>query len=169
LPNYRRANTPGGCYFFTLVTHQRQPILTHPDCRNALRAAIVSTREQHPFTIEAWVLLPDHLHTIWILPENDADFSIRWGKIKASVTRRLREVGLCNATIWQKRFWEHQIRDPKDYRQHMDYLHYNPVKHGLVADVAQWSYSTFHRQYKLGVYPKEWGQDIQMCDGNFGE
>jgi putative transposase len=169
LPNYRRANTPGGCYFFTLVTDRRQPVLTHPDCRHALRRAIISAREQHPFTIEAWVLLPDHLHAIWTLPVNDADFSLRWGKIKASVTRQLRASGLCTDSIWQKRFWEHEIRDESDYRQHMDYIHYNPVKHGFVQNVSDWPHSTFHRQCLLGTYPKEWGQDVQIIDGNFGE
>ena len=169
MPNYRRSNSPGSCYFFTVVTDHRQPILTHPDCRNALRDAIITTREQHPFTIDAWVLLPDHLHAIWSLPENDADFSIRWGKIKVSVTRSLREVGLCNDSIWQKRFWEHEIRDETDFRHHMDYIHYNPVKHGLVEAVADWPHSTFHRQCALGVHPKGWGQGVVMRDGSFGE
>lgn len=169
MSNYRRANTAGGCYFFTVVTHQRQPILTHPECRNILRKAIIAIRDQHPFTIDAWVLLPDHIHTIWTLPENDADFSIRWGKIKASVTRSLREIGQCNDSVWQKRFWEHEIRDEADYRHHMDYIHYNPVKHGLVQDVTEWPHSTFHRQRALGVYPKGWGQNAKIIKGCFGE
>ena len=169
MPNYRRADAPGGCYFFTVVTYRRQHFLTDDDCRVWLREAVLKTRQRHPFTVDAWVLLPDHLHCIWTLPENDNDFSVRWNGIKKRFTslakQRLHKPEWMNAsrrkhregTIWQRRFWEHQIRDGNDYQRHVDYTHYNPVKHGWVKAVNDWPYSTFHRYVKHGIYPANWG------------
>jgi putative transposase len=168
MSNYRRANTSGACYFFTVVTFRRRPILTDDDCRIWLRNAISNTRKTHPFTIDAWVLLPDHLHCIWTLPVNDNDFSVRWNGIKRRFTRlakhRFHKPEWVNAsrqkhreaTIWQRRFWEHQIRDDSDYQHHVDYIHYNPVKHGLVNSVVDWPYSSFHRFVKQGIYSTHW-------------
>lgn len=168
MPNYRRANITGGTYFFTVNTLRRLPILTEPPVRAALREAIRQTRAIHSFDIDAWVLLPDHLHCIWTLPEGDADFSIRWAKIKRYVSKECRaEFGAQDlsesrnkrreAGLWQRRFWEHQIRDDADLARHVDYIHWNPVKHELVAQASDWPYSTFHRYVGAGVYSSDWG------------
>ncbi len=182
MPNYRRAKTQGGTYFFTVVTHQRQPILCNKDFRHALRQAIETTRITQPFDIDAWVLLPDHLHCIWTLPAKDANFSARWSMIKRLVTKQCGksyfQEQLYNAsrrkrresTLWQRRFWEHLIRDEDDYQRYMDYLHYNPVKHGTITKLKDWPYSSFHRYVKQGVYVKSWGDMLVVdTDGNFGE
>jgi len=168
MSNYRRANTKGGTYFFTVVTYRRQRFLCDEMVRNVLHDGIKATQATRPFTIDAWVLLPDHLHTIWTLPPDDADFGIRWAMIKRFVTKQcapeLKRDTWMNpsklkrkeSTLWQRRFWEHQIRDESDYQKHMDYLHYNPVKHGLVEKVADWPYSTFHRYVRQGIYGIDW-------------
>lgn len=180
MSEYRRAQVPGGTFFFTVVTYNRQSFLCDEDVRNALRDAIAKVRARHPFNIDAWVLLPDHLHAIWTLPEGDADFSLRWNLIKRYVTRACakhleRPEWLSESkeehresTLWQRRFWEHQIRDDRDYAAHMDYLHFNPVKHGYVKRVADWPYSSFHRHVRNGVYPTDWGVDSDFYL-SFGE
>lgn len=180
MANYRRSRTAGGCFFFTLVTHQRQPILTHPDARRFLRTSILETQNRYPFTIDAWVLLPDHLHAVWTLPEKESDFSKRWGLIKANFSKKAKSlfekeellshsrVRQRESSIWQRRFWEHEIRDDDDYQRHLDYIHYNPVKHGLVKCVADWPHSTFHRYVTQGTYPDDWGGGIDFS-GEFGE
>ncbi|HJW57753.1 MAG TPA: transposase [Burkholderiaceae bacterium] len=179
MSNYRRANVAGGTYFFTVNTFRRIPVLTEAPVRAALRDAIRRAKETHPFQIEAWVLLPDHLHCIWTLPAGDADFSTRWSKIKRDVSQecgasfgvqelsdsrnRRHESGL-----WQRRFWEHQIRDDADFARHADYIHWNPVKHGLVGRACEWPYSTFHRFARDGVYPQDWGM-AELPDTVAGE
>ena len=182
MTHYRRSNIAGATYFFTLASYRRQPILCDVTVRNALREAIVSVRIKRPFTINAWVLLPDHMHCIWTLPRDDADFSIRWGMIKRQVSmmcgaeynrptwinaskRKHRE-----STFWQRRFWEHQIRDETDFMRHADYIHYNPVKHGLCQRVAEWPHSTFHGYVAQGIYPVDWaGAESGSGIGMFGE
>jgi len=215
MPNYRRSVVPGGTYFFTVVTHQRRKNLCNDDMRDALHSAIRSTQAKWPFLIDAWVLLPDHLHAIWTLPRNDRDYSARWSMIKRLVTqqvgftssygahgapyngdsgghgaadisasRLLPTVGCavrtnsppnkakCNQPcqsesrkkrreghLWQRRFWEHLVRDEGDLNRCRDYLHWNPVKHGQVSRVADWPYSTFHRFVRKGWYPVDWGGD----------
>lgn len=166
---YRRANQSGGTYFFTVVTYRRQPFLCDDDVRMALRDAIERVRNRYDFQIDAWVLLPDHLHCIWTLPDGDADFSTRWSRIKRHVTqccghRIARQDWMTRSkrihresTLWQRRFWEHQIRDEKDFRAHVDYIHYNPVKHGYAKRAVDWPYSSFHRYVKEGVYEMDWG------------
>jgi len=168
MSNYRRARVPGGSYFFTLVSHERRPVLTGENIRTALREAVKTVRDEHPFFVEAWVLLPDHLHCIWQLPEDDADYSLRWAKIKRLVRHRL---GMSAAEkLWQPRYWEHCIRDENDFARHVDYIHWNPVKHGLVRCAADWPYSTFHRFVAAGAYPQDWGvADDRMERGNYGE
>ena len=168
MPNYRRASMEGGTYFFTVVTYRRQTFMCHENVRLALRQGIDEARKDHPFTIDAWVLLPDHLHCIWSLPPGDADFSVRWAMIKRFVSKQCgsvlrRDDWITNSkrsrkesTIWQRRFWEHQIRDERDYQAHVDYVHYNPVKHGQVKKVAEWPYSTFHRYVRKGIYSRDW-------------
>lgn len=168
MPNYRRATDRGGTYFFTVVTHQRIPVLTEPDVRASLHDAIQTIRSEHPFAIDAWVLLPDHLHCIWTLPAGDAGYSMRWAKIKTLVSRQCgarfgaRELSGSRTKrhesgLWQRRFWEHQIRDSDDFSRHVDYIHWNPVKHGLARRALDWPYSTFHRYVREGVYPENWG------------
>lgn len=141
----------------------------------ALREAILLTRATHPFSIEAWVLLPDHLHCIWTLPDGDADFPVRWAMIKRYVSKtcsaqygaqdlsgsrmQRRESGL-----WQRRFWEHLIRDDADFERHADYIHWNPVNHGLVQGVCDWSHSTFHRFVQDGKYTNDWGLAASVLD-----
>lgn len=179
---YRRSKESGGTYFFTLVTHRRQPILCNKDVRIALRRAIKQTQVKYPFTIDAWVLLPDHFHCIWTLPEGDADFSTRWALIKRRVSlscasdykqpQYLSDSGKKHreSTLWQRRFWEHKIRDQNDFNQHLDYIHYNPVKHKLCVNPSQWEYSTFHKYVRLGAYPNNWsGGFEQEIEGDFGE
>lgn len=176
MSDYRRAQDAGACYFFTLVTHQRQPLLTQPRLREALRLAIVQVRQRYPFNICAWVLLPDHLHCLWQLPEEVADYGLRWSMIKRltsqavpsaqgiSLSRRLRR----ESGLWQRRFWEHRIRDEADYCRHMDYLHWNPMRHGLVERVGDWPWSSYHRLVRDGIYPADWGGPGE-AQGAFGE
>ncbi|MDH4871961.1 transposase [Pseudomonas sp. BN515] len=176
MSNYRRARDPGALYFFTLVTHLRKPVLTHPAVRNTLREAIICTRERFPFDIHGWVLLPDHLHCIWQLPPDDHDFGRRWSIIKRQVSQQCAEVSprtrsqqaRRELSFWQRRFWEHRIRNEADYQRHMDYLHWNPVKHGLVNRVSDWPWSSFHCLVREGVYPADWG-GVGEIDGKFGE
>jgi len=224
MPDYRRAAIPGGTYFFTLVTNRRQQILCNENIRTALHDAIATTRAKSPFTIDAMVLMPDHLHAIWTLPENDHAYSVRWSMIKRLVTQavgapgtpygfsreevagahgapyggsqlegrvrrahqdhsnRIRGVdGGCSppasasrlkrreGLIWQRRFWEHRVRDQADLNRCIDYLHWNPVKHGYVSRVADWPFSTFHRFVRNGIYPEDWGGEGVVVDGAFGE
>ncbi len=151
---YRRNYQTGGLYFFTLVTEQLQPILTHPDIRQALRQAVQAVRQKYPFEIIAWVLLPDHLHTIWQIPDGDANYSERWRQIKRFTQYHCRRQF---PKMWQKRFWEHTIRDEEDFAKHMDYLHFNPVKHGYAEKVRDWPYSTLHRYVRHETCPADWG------------
>lgn len=165
---YRRTRT-GTSFFFTVVSYHRRPILCTEAVRESLRIAIENVRAARPFSIDAWVLLPDHLHCIWTLPEGDGDFSTRWSLIKRSVSRFASEVTLdpasrtasaCkhrDSTVWQRRFWEHQIRNELDFARHADYIHFNPVKHGHVERVSDWPYSTFHRYVRNGLYARDWG------------
>jgi putative transposase len=160
--DYRRYHQPGGCYFFTTVTEARRPILIeHLD---RLKYAITTTRRRHPFEIDAIVVLPDHLHTIWRLPPDDGDFSTRWRVLKrlfsSGFVRRPSTTSQRSKVengIWQRRFWEHCIRDEGDWRRHMDYIHYNPVKHGYCAAPADWPHSSFRRLVAKGWYDAAWG------------
>ena len=127
-----------------------------------LRNAIIKVKRDRPFEINAWVVLPEHMHCIWTLPEGDDDFSSRWREIKKQFTHAC---GLKN--IWQPRFWEHTIRNTKDYRHHVDYIYINPVKHGWVKQVSDWPFSTFHRDVARGLYPIDWAGDV--TDINAGE
>jgi len=164
MTNYRRQRIKGGCYFFTVnLADRRQTLLT--DRIAVLREAFRQIQTAHPFTIEAIVIFPDHLHTIWTIPEGDDDFSLRWRQIKAAFSRAVAKGEVLSPSrkakaergIWQRRFWEHAIRDDADYAAHVDYLHYNPVKHGHVGRVGDWPYSSFSRFVGQGVYPADWG------------
>lgn len=171
---YRRFYRQGSLYFFTVVTYQRRPILTNPDVMPVLKTAFKTVRQKYPFKIEALVILPDHLHTIWQMPENDADFSTRWNQIKRYVSHHCRhydnlaktanEIKKRQSSIWQQRFWEHCIRDDEDFANCMDYIHFNPVKHGYAKAAKDWPFSTFHKYVKQGIYPEDWGGVSQDFD-----
>ncbi len=178
MTNYRRARFCGGYYFFTVVTYKRRPFLVDEVSRTCLRNAWRRVRKNRPFEVVAFYLLPEHLHCVWLLPEGDNDFSQRWMLIKKGFTRRYlraggQESGQSRSRekkrergIWQRRFWEHQIRDEEDLHRHVDYIHYNPVKHGLVEAVEDWPWSTYHRFVRDGFYRHHVLNDY---DGNFGE
>ncbi len=175
MPEYRRNRVPGGTYFFTVnLLERRLSLLT--DHIEALRVAVRQTRARQPFHIDAWVVLPDHLHCVWTLPLGDADYSARWKAIKIAFAKSLPAIESLTPVrrtrgergIWQRRFWEHTIRDDRDYSAHIDYVHYKPVKHGLVARVREWPYSSFHRCVKAGIYPADWGGGVAV-ESNYGE
>lgn len=172
MPDYRRVWLPGGTYFFTvnlLQRHNNDLLIRHI---NLLRETVKTVRHHYPFKIHAWVVLPDHIHCVIELPLEDADFALRWRLIKMMFSKALpiteqrstirRQRG--ERGIWQRRFWEHVIRDEHDYRAHMDYVHINPVKHGLVLRVRDWPYSTFHRLVKQGIYPFDWAGGTKLPD-----
>lgn len=162
--DYRRAWHPGGTYFFTLNLLQRRDndlLVRHV---NALRHVVKKVQKSHPFIIHGWVVLPDHLHCVIELPRDDADFATRLRLIKSGFSKVIpkteyrSDIRLKRGErgIWQSRYWEHLIKNEVDYQAHMDYVHINPLKHGLVTQVSDWPYSTFHRWVKLGVYPIDW-------------
>ena len=165
---YLRSHS-GQVYFFTLVTHERRQILTTERGRKSLREAIQCVRRDHPFEITAIVLLPDHLHAVLELPRGDRNYSTRWRLIKSQFTQRWRESGGTEGDlsksrqqkgergIWQRRFYEHTCRDEDDLKRCVDYVHVNPLKHGLVRKVHEWPWSSFHRYVTLGEYPQHWG------------
>ncbi len=181
MTNYRRYFVPGGSYFFTVnLADRRLRLLTNHI--EPLRAAFRYARNRHPFTVEATVVLPDHLHAIWTLPEGDADFALRWRLIKSTFSRALPQgeqvsisrSGRGERGIRQRRYWEHTLRDEGDFSRHVDYIHFNPVKHGLVGRVRDWPYSSFHRMVRLGVYPEDWAGDVRaegagISETRFGE
>lgn len=166
MTNYRRNFLPGGTYFFTVNLADRDARLLVENIA-LLRAAFRYGRRRHPFAIEAIVVLPDHLHAIWTLPDGDADFSLRWRLIKSAFSRGLpvdEQISSSRESrqergIWQRRYWEHTIRDEADFARHADYIHFNPVKHGHAARVRDWPYSSFHRMVRRGAYPVDWGGD----------
>jgi len=184
---YRRAFVPGGSFFFTLVTAGRKPVLAGDQAVAVLRAAFRNVIAKRPFWIDAMVVLPDHLHCIWTLPPPDSDFATRWRLIKTWFTKHREDGQWdetvshttpalaagditrgtmtlnhsrdrkCEQHVWQRRFWEHVIRDAEDFRHHVDYIHYNPVKHGYVSCPSDWEFSSFERYVEAGLYPKDWG------------
>ncbi len=176
MTGYRRNFIAGGSFFFTVnLAERRVRLLT--DHVDELRAAFRGARRDHPFTTDAMVVLPDHLHVVWTLPEGDADFATRWRLIKSAFSRDIpfgERVSASRAArgergIWQRRYWEHTIRDETDFERHIDYVHINPVKHGLVTRVGDWPYSSFHRIENLGIYPEDWAGDVAAQAGDFGE
>lgn len=157
MPDYRRNRIAGGTYFFTVNLRDRTSHLL-VDQIHALRSAVRRVRAERPFQIHAWVVLPDHLHCIWTLPEGDGDYSTRWRAIKSRFTKA---IGTPGTPIWQRRFWERTIRTQTEFNALVDYIHVNPQKHGWVTRVIDWPYSTFHRYVARGVYPKDWaGESI---------
>lgn len=173
MTDYRRAKGEGGLYFFTVVTHQRKVLFGDPLARKCLRHAFQDTRAREPFSIVALCLLPDHIHCLWELPAGDNKYSSRWSRIKALFTRQYLSEGGIEAhasasrqvkrerSIWQRRFWEHQIRDEIDLQNHVDYIHFNPVKHHLVEQIEDWPWSSYHRYAKEGRYQNQHCDKIQ--------
>ncbi|HEY1376002.1 MAG TPA: transposase [Gemmataceae bacterium] len=176
MPNYRRNYVPGGTYFFTVVAFGRRPILTTPAARRCLREAFATVQHRWPFSVVAIALLPDHLHTIWTLPEGQADYSVRWQRIKDLFTQGFLDAGGASEPVsasrrrrrerqvWQRRFWEHTVRDEDDLKRCADYVHWNPVKHGLVGRVRDYPWSSFHRFVRAGEYEPNWGS-VDPCPG----
>ena len=173
---YRRNFIPGGSFFFTVnLADRRLSLLT--EHLGILRDAVREIRRRRPFNIDAMVVLPDHIHAVWTMPEGDADFATRWRLIKSTVSRNVsggEQVSDSRAAkgergIWQHRYWEHTIRDQDDFARHVDYIHINPLKHGLVERVSDWEASSFHRYVRLGVYPLDWAGDMSDDGGLFGE
>lgn len=174
MPDYRRYFVPGGTFFFTLVTHQRQPLFNHPEARKLLGKILRICKRQWPFEIDAIVLLPDHLHTIWSLPPGDSSYPRRWGWIKKQFTKTWLDMGGTELPIssgrkeerrrgiWLPRYWEHTIEDESDFDAHFDYIHYNPVKHGYVTCPSDWPWSSFHRWVREGVYAVNWACENQQ-------
>ncbi|WP_435686092.1 REP-associated tyrosine transposase [Sedimenticola selenatireducens] len=174
---YRRADVKGGTYFFTVNLAERHCRLLVEKV-DALRNAIRVVKQRHPFYIDAFVVLPDHLHAIWTLPEGDSDFAMRWLLTKAGFSRQMPMVERRSASrkgkgergIWQRRYWEHLIRDMGDYQRHVDYIHYNPVKHGYVEHAVKWPYSSLHRYISFGLLGSDWGVGMASdIEGGYGE
>jgi putative transposase len=173
---YRRANIKGGTYFFTVNLADRKENLLIEHI-NDLRAVMQNVKQQHPFHIDAMVVLPDHLHAVWTLPKDDADYPKRWMLIKSGLSRcipniehrRKSRINKGERGIWQRRYWEHLIRNEQDYEQHVNYIHYNPVKHGYVNKPVDWKYSSIHRFIRNGVIDRNWGIADSFNGDNYGE
>jgi putative transposase len=172
MTSYRRAYRAGATHFFTVNLADRSSRLL-VDRIDDLRAAVRYARQRHPFAIDAMTVLPDHLHAVWTLPPGDADFSLRWRLIKGFFSRHIpfgeprlsSRIDKRERGIWQRRYWEHLIRDEEDLRRHVDYTHFNPVRHGHVARVADWPHSTFHREVRAGRLPADWAGDVGEDSG----
>ncbi len=172
---YRRAFIPRGSFFFTLVTERRRPIFARADVVAVLRESILRVRRSRPFELDAIVVLPDHMHCIWTLPPGDADFATRWRLIKTWFTKHcdpaLRpqpdksRVGRREQALWQHRYWEHALRDGQDFERHVDYIHYNPVKHGYASSPMEWQHSSFRRYVEAGARDPAWGQGMADFEG----
>jgi putative transposase len=170
MTDYRRAYAPGATWFFTVNLAERQGNHLLVERIDSLRAAFNYVKQRHPFRMDAAVILPDHLHCIWTLPTGNADFSIRWNLLKGHFSRAIdkgEEISISRTKrrergLWQRRFWEHLIRDESDLNKHIDYIHWNPVKHGWVEQIADWPHSSFHKFVALGIYPENWGQNNEF-------
>jgi putative transposase len=168
---FRRVYQPGGTYFFTQVTWNRYLYFSNEEYVSLLWLAINSIQSTHPFELISYVIMPDHIHTIWQLPEEDSDYSGRWMLIKSYVTRNWKVGRKSDIPFWQNRYWEHTIRDADDLRRHIDYIHYNPVKHGLVSEPSSWRQSSYNTFYVRGDYPQDWGMNLppDLFSGETGE
>lgn len=173
---YRRVVIPNATYFFTakLFDQKTQLLIKHID---QIRLAIQHVKLKHPFKIDAIIILPDHLHMIMTLPKDDANYSMRWRLIKSYFSRSIEKFESISVSrknkrergIWQRRFWEHTIRDEIDYENHVNYIHYNPVKHGYAKSPADWRYSSIHRYLAADILPADWATGCNRIKGSFGE
>jgi putative transposase len=169
MPEYRRNRLPGATYFFTVNLLDRRSGLLVANIE-PLREAVRQTRCRRPFHIDAWVVLPDHMHALWTLPEGDSDFPGRWRAIKIAFSKSLPNTEQRSEVmsrrgergVWQRRYWEHTVRDDRDYAAHMDYIHFNPVKHSLVAKPRDWPFSSFHRAVAAGFYASDWAEGAEL-------
>ncbi|MDG4551305.1 MAG: transposase [Candidatus Contendobacter sp.] len=176
MTDYRRAYIPGATWFFTVNLAERQCNRLLVERIESLRLAFAYTRKRWPFQMEAVVVLPDHLHCVWTLPQGDADFSTRWNLLKGHFSRSIAKGERISRSrekrgergLWQRRFWEHLVRDQEDFNRHVDYIHWNPVKHGWVKKIADWPHSSFHRFVAQGVYPTDWG-GVEIAEVRGGE
>src|SRR4051812_21948277 len=175
MPQYRRAKISGFTFFFTVVLADRSSASVIEQI-DRLRMAYRLARERRPFETIAICILPDHIHAIWSLPEGDGDFSTRWSLIKSNFSRGLQDqprspskIVKREKGIWQRRFWEHAIRDDADLERHVDYIHFNLVKHGHMTPVVDWSHSSFHQYVARGELTADWGGDMKEIQGSFGE
>ena len=176
MSRYRRAKIQGGSFFFTVTLADRSSdlLVRHID---HLRHVYTSVQHRYPFETIAICVLPEHLHAVWSLPDGDANFSLRWSLIKSGFSRGLAGDGQRSASkiaerdkgIWQRRYWEHAIRNDADLARHVDYIHFNPVKHGHVPRVCDWPHSSFHRYVTRGLLPQDCGGDVREITGTFGE
>ncbi len=176
MSDYKRVKLPGGLYFFTVVTFNRRKFLTSELARNILRQVWQEVQKNHPFDVEAICLLPDHLHCIKRLPPDDCDYPKRWRLIKGMFSKRYLKAGgdqgirnesrqeKGEVAIWQRRYWEHTIRDENDFVRHIDYIHINPAKHGYASRPGEWEWSSYHRYLGQGDYSEAWGGDDINCD-----
>jgi putative transposase len=172
---YRRVYVKGGTYFFTLVTYNRHPILSTQRSIEILSDAIQYVADRMPFEVVASAILPDHMHFIWTMPIESCDFSTRWRLIKSNFTRYWCKNGSISKSasrikkgkqdVWQRRFWEHLIRDDLDLTRHIEYIHYNPVKHELAHSPMDWKYTSFIKYVQNGYYPSNWGEKENIWNG----
>ncbi len=172
---YRRVRIEGASYFFTVVTFKRQPLLKGDDAVALFMTSLRSVQEAHPFELNAYVILPDHLHMIWTLPDGDSDYPMRWRQIKGAFTRSLASKGAEKVSpsrksksehaVWQRRYWEHTISGDADFSVHVEYIHFNPVKHKLVTATRAWPHSSFHNWVARGRYDINWGSDDYELGG----
>jgi putative transposase len=176
MSKYRRVKIDGGVFFFTLTLADRSSDLLVRQV-DRLRRIYMSVQTRYPFETVAICILPDHLHAIWLLPLGDCDYPTRWSVFKAGFSRGLGEAAVRTASkiakrergLWQRRYWEHAIRDDADLERHVDYIHFNPVKHGHVSQVRDWPFSSFHRYVARGILPADWGGNTSAFPGEFGE
>jgi putative transposase len=176
MPQYIRARLKGSIFFFTVVLADRRSNLLTDEI-DRFRHSYRVIQQDYPFETIAICVLPDHLHALWAMPEDDADFSKRWSLIKSGFSRGLSpsysrsasKISKREKGIWQRRYWEHAIRDEADFERHVDYIHFNPVKHGCVTRVADWPHSSFHRYVERGLLAADWGGDMRDIQGSFGE
>jgi putative transposase len=162
MPNYLRYYS-GTSWFFTVVTYNHRQIFASDQARACLRRAVIDCRQIYPFKIVAWVLLPDHLHCIWDLSDTDLNYSRRWSIIKRKFTQAFTNDSKENRSpFWQKRFWAHLITDEKDYEDHLNYIHFNPVKHGLVKNAIDRSWTSLPKFITAGKYASNWGEGVEI-------
>jgi len=176
MSRYRRVKIEGGLFFFTLALAKRgnDLLVRHIE---RLRRAYAEVEKRLPFETVAICILPDHIHALWQLPNGDSNYASRWTLIKSGFSRglpaakgrSLSKLAKREKGIWQRRYWEHAIRTDADFERHMDYIHYNPVKHRLVTRVADWPFSSFHRYVAQGILPSDWAGDAAELSGRFGE
>lgn len=181
MATFRRDTTPGATWFFTVVTAGRRPWLAERRAIDCLKRAVACVRSASPFEIVAAAVMPDHMHMIWTLPANDGDYARRWGLIKVIAAREMRSSGAIvpiaraascrrhESGLWQRRFWEHRIRDEDDLARHVDYIHFNPVHHGLAPRAVDWPHSSFHAYVRRGRLAVDWAADATIAHERAGE